>query len=298
MCKRTASVLLHAIALIMLSVVVCLGQVMPSPSPDAGVKGMGAIRFGADSRVGLFDINVAKAGNLLLGGFKFSEISSTATRGNVIYSRTIESLEVRGNFATVTATGYWNNMLCRITVEALDDNPSGDWFHIVARPFFLTVIYDASGGVFKGDITVFSKPTPDYFAKGVGAIGVTAGVGKFDFGVVKVNGVPSGRLFYEEYLMTASPIARPQVSIYLPVPADLTVIGLVGTFSGIGRMNGVPAKIEVRVIDWSPTYRRADEFYIKATILGVDSFAAAGYQAGGPLVSGELTVGVLKTTTQ
>lgn len=296
MSRVTASVFLWATALITLAAAVCLAQNTPYPSPDAGVKGVGAIRFGVDGRIGTFDINVAKAGKLFLGGFKFSDADSTATRGNYIYSRTIESLEVRGNFVTVVAMGYWNNMPCSITVEALDDNPSGDWFRIVARPFFLDVIYEAAGGVIKGDIVVYSNPAPDCFAKGIGAIRVNAGVGKFDFSVVKEGGVVKGRLFYDEYLLSAVSI-RPRVSIYLPMVDNMTVSGLMGTFSGIGRLNGRPAKIEVRVIDWSPTYRRADEFYIKAMPLSVDVLRASGYQAGGPLVSGELTVGVVIPTT-
>ncbi len=291
MCRRSLSVLLCAVVLVALSLSVCVAQITSYPSPDSGVKGSGAIRFGVDGKIGAFDINVARAGNLLLGGFKFSEISPTSvSRGNVIYSRTIESLEVRGNFATVKAVGYWNNMLCNIQVEALDDNPCGDWFRIVARPFFLDIIYEAAGGVIRGDIVVFSNPVPDCFAKGIGAIAASSGVGRFDFNAVKTGGVVKGRLFYSEYLFTANSI-RPRVSIYLPAVAELRVSGLVGTFSGIGRLNGVPARIEVRVVDWSPTYRRADEFYIKAMPLAVDVLSAAGYQAGGPLVAGELTVG-------
>lgn len=124
-----------------------LAQTSPNPVPDAGVRGSGAIPPPYGGALGVFDVNAARSGDVLFGGFRYQELRPDGTRGQVIYSQAVTGLRVLGNTATVDAVGYWNNMLCDLTIEALDDL-SGDWFHITARPRGpLTIIYDQAGGL-------------------------------------------------------------------------------------------------------------------------------------------------------
>lgn len=298
MLKRTAFVILSSLALILLVSSFSIAQVTPYPEPDEGVRGWGAIPLNVNSAVGQFDINVWRSGNVLFGGFKYAEIGTSTVRRNVIYSTRITSLVISGNFATVKALGYWNNMPSVITIEALDDNPSGDWFHIVAQPQSpLPIIYDQAGGLIKGDIVVYGRPIPDCWAKGDGTIAVTTSgnlpnVGRFNFQAERYGDIVKGRLSYMEY-NPAGYSVRPRVSIYVPELAKLDVQGLNGYMAGKGTLNGIPAIVEVKVIDWSPTYRMPDEFYISATPLA-DVANVPPYYAGGPLTSGALTVGSRK----
>ncbi len=273
-----------------------LAQVSILPSPEAFVKGYGAIRIASDGKIGTFDLSVIKIGSQVSGFIKFTEGNTNATRTQIIFSSKIESLEIRGNFATIKAKGFWNRMPSDITVEVLDDNPSGDWFHIIAKPIgSLPVIYDVAGGVVKGDIVVYSRPENDCYAKGWGSISLNLGIAKFEFEATRLGGTTQGKLNYTEYSLITS-VAKPKIVIDLPKVTELWVDGLEGSFSGIGTLNGIPAKIYVRVIDWSPTYRRPDEFYIKATPLVSSIFPAGGYKSGGPLSSGEISVGIIKPT--
>jgi hypothetical protein len=297
MCKNPALIGAYVIALIALSAAVCLSQIVPYPTPEAGVNGSGAIQFGADNTVGSFNMDVSGAGRMLFGGFQFSENQSGNLRGNYIYSNTIETLEVQDNSATVTATGYWNNMPCIITLQVLDDDANGDWFRIVAQPLFVDVTYEAASSVILGNLVVFRVPPPDCFANGLGSITVNGGRGTFEFSVGKSNGVVNGGLTYEESLSSRA-FLRPRASIYLPLAVELSVLSTDGMFSGIGTLNGLPATIEVRVTDLNPAYPVADGFYIRATPLNVNLQAPGGYQAGGPIVAGQINLGIVTPPAQ
>jgi len=291
MYRRTASILLAVVALAVASGSGSLGQAM---IPDAYVKGSGAIQVGAN--LGLFEINVVRTGAILNGGFRYTEVASNATRPvAVIVSRVLKSLVVNGNFATITAEGLWNGTPSNLTVECLDDTPSGDWFHITAVPIAsqLPVIYDAAGGVIKGDIVVFSRPAAAGYTKGYGTIATSnSGVGKFRFWAELTSAGVRGCLNYVDYSPAAvSPIARPKAVIYLPRVETLTIVGKTAVFGGRGTLNGRPALIEVKAIDNTSPSGPAlpDAFFIKATPLTADS-VTAGYEAGGPLTSGDIVV--------
>lgn len=277
-----------------------VAQISPYPVPDQGIKGQGAIQI-AYGNLGLFDINVARSGGLLIGGFRFTEVTPTGQRVNVIFSKQLVDLRIEGNVGTVRAVGYWNNMLSDITLVALDDL-SGDNLHIIARPRnMLPVIYDQQGGVIKGDIVVFgAPPAPDVYTKGYGAIaiptGIAGAIGKFRFDAASIDGMVRGSLYYAECRQNAVSIERPRVHIYLPRVQFLRVDGNVAVFGGPGSFNGRPAKVEVRAVDWSmigTPLPRPDEFYIKAVSLTADSVSSVAYEAGGPLIpgSGDIVVG-------
>lgn len=274
--------------------------------PDAGVRGSGSIPVVYPDQnvrnVGVFDINVWRTGTALFGGFKFAEYASSASRPvNVIYSSRILGLDVRGNFATVKAEGYWNGVLCDLLVEALDDL-NDDWFHIHATPrYWMPPIreYDAAGGV-DGQIVVWSAPPPpDGYAKGYGTIPIDATnrLGKFQFWATRVAGVLKGNLYYAEVYPTTSPTVRPPVRIYVPTWQTMTIDGITVELSGKGLFNGRPALVRIKGVDWSRSMLpvvRPDEFYIwaNATSSSITDFR---YYAGGP-VTGDITVGYWATT--
>lgn len=144
----------------------------------------------------MFDVSAARSGDVLFGGFRYQELRPDGTRGQVIYSQAVTGLRVLGNTATVDAVGYWNNMLCDLTIEALDDL-SDDWSHITARPRGpLTIIYDQAGGLIKGDLQVFSAPrAPDIRTSGSGMIGASSTtVGRFAFRAEKTSGAVRGTI--------------------------------------------------------------------------------------------------------
>jgi hypothetical protein len=240
---------------------------------------------------------------VLTGGFRYTEVASTNTRPiAVIVSRTLKSLVVLGNFATIKADGFWNGVLCDLTVECRDQNPAVDWFHIRAVPInsLLPAFYDAAGTLVKGDIVVFSQPAPFGYAKGFGTIATTNScIGRFQFSAESTSAGVRGSINYVDYNpMAMSPIIRPRAVIYVPQVKTLTIIpgipgitGNVALLGGPGTLNGRPALVEVRAIDnslFSGAVRR-DEFYIKATPLTTDAISAI-YQAGGPLTFGDIVV--------
>jgi len=267
-----------------------------APVPDAGVRGSGAIQV-HETNLGVFEINVARSGSILFGGFKYKEMSpDAATRGAIIYSQAITALKIEGNHAWINAVGYWNGMWSDLMVECIDDL-NDDWFHIVARPRSpLTIIYDEAGGVIKGDIVVYStSPPADCFAKGEGTIAVLKNIGKFSFRAEKVGGVVKGSVYYVEHNpMIMAPTIRPRVRIYLPAIERFQVVENRAIMTGRGTLNGRPAKIEVKAVDnvrpGSPGTALRDEFYIKATPLDTDALSNLSYQAGGPLTSGDIVV--------
>ncbi|MGC8861211.1 MAG: hypothetical protein ACP5R5_00380 [Armatimonadota bacterium] len=291
MYRRTASIILAVVALAVAIGSASFGQ---AAIPDAYVKGSGAIQVGTN--LGLFEINVVRTGAILNGGFRYTEVASNATRPvAVIVSRVVKSLVVNGNFATITAEGIWNGVPSNLTVECLDDNPSGDWFHITAVPISspMPVIYDAAGGVIKGDIAVFSRPAAAGYTKGYGTIATANNcIGKFRFWAELTSAGVRGCLNYVDYNPAAlSAIVRPRAVIYLPRVERLIIVGNTAVFGGKGALNGRPALIEVKVVDNAspsgPAVR--DAFFIKATPLTADS-VTAGYEAGGPLTSGDIVV--------
>ncbi len=298
----------HVSAILLVAAVVLLAaspgpaQVSPVPAPDAGVRGSGAIPLSYDGAVGMFDINVVRVGGALYGGFRFQEVSSSLRRGHCIHSRAITALEVRGNTAVVRATGYWNNMPCSITVEALDDL-SGDWLRVKAVPLGpILIIYDQAGGVTKGGIEIFTRPpAPDVKASGDGLIRVTNNtVGKFSFRAESIGGQVTGSLDYAEYNPMILAIVRPKVRILVPEIESVEAIGSTAVLRGRGTLNGRPAMVEVKAVDAASSAGSVavrDQFHIRAAPLVSDRLTSYVYQAGGPLVYGDVVVTVAAADT-
>lgn len=279
---------------------------------QCGVRGLASIHV-SNTNVGTLSINVAKAGNILTGEFRYTEVSPTGTRPVcIIYSQRLTSVDVRGNFATVKAVGFWNGIASNLLIEALDDNPSGDWLHVQAIPInsMLPVQYNAAGGVFRGDLVVYAAPPVTGYANGEGTIAVpnsasiVPNIGKFAFKAQSTSAGVQGAIAYTEYTPTAATaIQRPKAAIYVPQVQSLVITGNTAVLKGKGTLNGRPADVEVTAIDTgmlmdpsgSPV-NRPDEFYIKAvTIVGDTEMPTIIYQAGNPLKTGYIVVG--STTT-
>lgn len=292
MFKRTAIVLVFAITLAALSGVLAFAQ--------CGVKGVGSIHT-SNTNIGTLSINVARSGQVLTGGFRYMEVSPLSSSSvsrrpiAVIYSTRLVSVDVTGNVGKVKAIGFWNGMLSNLYVEALDDNPSGDWYLIRAIPINspLPVLYEASGGVFKGDIDVYCTPTIGYtYGKGTIAVprpdSTVPNVGKFAFKAeVTSDGSVRGVIHYVEYYpYDSSVIRRPRVTIYVPAVQRLEFPGTSeAILAGRGTLNGRPADVVVRAVD-----NRPDFFYIKATCPPTSPSVWPEYSAGGPLTSGNIIV--------
>lgn len=302
MLKRTALITLSAVVLLAIAAPACFAQTWLHPYADAGVRGYGAIAIPStnpqDSRpgIGRFSVNVGTSEDGLFGRLYYFETDSAGRRVHTVYSEKITGLRVEGNFATVEAIGRWNGMPAILKLEALDDNPSGDWFHIMAIPCtFLPGILDRQGGLIYGDIMVYGKP-PAY-TKGYGTIYVPRNntyqpnIGSFSFAVETVNGAPKGYLYFVEYSPYDTTNAwRPEVRIYLRDIRELRISGREAIFSGQGTFNGQRASIEVRAVDNSPAYRMRDEFYIRALVFPDSGSMPFVYDAGGPLRTGEIVV--------
>lgn len=274
--------------------------------PDAGVRGYGEIGLPDTDTVGLFDINVVmwngtNAVPIINGHIKFTEVDKAGNKINNICSNEIKSLVVTGNTATAVAIGYWNGMLSKITMTALDDNPSGDNLHIVAEPIMsmLPVIYDRQGGVISGDIVVFSKSLTVPFARGCGAIAIGANRGAFSFYARAASyGVEGSASYYEmEISKRPSPMpVRPKIRILLPKIAVLKVEGKTAYMEGIGTLNEQPAAVRIKCADntnpliVSPV-DQPDLFGIEAIPLD----GSTGYSAGGAVICGDVIVGFLPT---
>lgn len=293
--RRFAFVVVAAVTLAAISGSLALAQ--------SGVRGTGAIHVG-NTNVGTLRINVAKVGQVLNGSFSYTEVCPTnpSTRPVAnIYSTRLTSIEVRGNFATVTAVGFWNGMLSELLVEALDDNPSGDWYHIRAIPINspLPVRYEAAGGVFRGDLVVFSAPPTAGRAFGEGTISFSANtnVGRFQFKAqVSPSGVVQGSIYYAEYNPIAAVVTRPKVTIYVPAVQTLFFPGTkVAVLKGKGTLNGRPAEVELRATDnrkpTDPASTLPDILYIKAVAPAIGSTVSeAVYEASGPVRTGDIVV--------
>jgi len=280
---------------------VCFAQTSPPssilPAPEAGVRGTGAIP--AYRGVGTFDVNVWRAGSTLYGGFRYTETTTDSRRTVNIVSKSITDMVIQGNYATVRAIGTWDNMPATLIIETLDDNPSGDWFRIVAIPQGpMTVIFQRSGGVIKGDLTVYAIPVkpPDLYAKGDGMIALSnTCYGRFQFGASRIKGVTDGSLTYSEITpVFASTAIRPVAHIILPKVEKLDVQGNTAVFAGKGTFNGRPALIEVRVTDNrtdGSLVAIPDQFSIRAVPATPTSIGPmVYYEAGGPLRAGDLVV--------
>lgn len=296
--RRMLFILLAAVLLTTVTVSLSFAQSAILPRPEAGVRGTGAIALPNHGKnVGLFNINVAKYGTVLVGGFRYVEVGPTSSAPVcVIFSRMITGLTFNGNnYAKVTAVGYWNGMLSDITVMALDDNPSGDNFHITAKPRSpLTIIYDEGGGLIKGDLVVYNN-APTGAAKGAGTIQVNKNIGKFAFTARNTLTGPTGNVYYVEFSPTAtSVVVRPPVVIYLAAIGSLDVTGFTATIKGRGTFNGMPAAIVVTAVDNSMLMgpmAKPDWFSIKAvTLPGPTLMPTYQYSAEGPLTTGDIVV--------
>lgn len=296
--KRTLAVLFAAILLIAVCLVPSMAQT--STTPDASVKGSGTITANT-TNTGQFDINVARFGTTLSGGFKYSEISADGSQVLArIYSQTITDMVVMGNTATIKASGFWDGMPANLTIKVLDDT-AGDSFQITAEqqlpPGSMAPIrlpYNQGGGLTSGDIRVVGQtPVLDMSTKGDGTILVKRNTGRFSFHAEKISGVVKGALDYTEYNpMIMSPTLRAAVRIYIPAVEKLAVTGNTAVFSGKGTFNGMPASIEVTAVDYTKSAIAVpDHFTIKATTLtGKLMIATFYYSADGPLTSGDVVV--------
>jgi len=80
MFRRAIFVLMSALLLTGAFAVYSSAQTtLPIVEPDAGVKGSGVIAVN-NTTLGAFDINVARFGSRLAGGFRYGEITPTAMR--------------------------------------------------------------------------------------------------------------------------------------------------------------------------------------------------------------------------
>ncbi len=298
--QKEVRVVLRRISFVLLAAVTLAAMSGALAYAQSGVKGLGYIRT-SNTNIASLDINVVKVGDIMNGGFRYTEVNpvSPSVRPiTVIYSQRLLSIDVRGNFATVKAVGLWNGMPSNLLVEVLDDNPSGDWMHIRAIPIksMLPVIYDAAGGVFKGDLTVFSSPAITGYAVGEGAIGFADrnSIGKFAFKAEVTNAGVRGTISYAEYAPFASAITRPRAIIYVPMVQSLEITGNTAVLKGKGTLNGRPAAVEVKAVDNSMLMGpiiKPDEFYIKAvTLVGSTDVPQMIYEAGGPLKMGDIKV--------
>lgn len=316
--KRSVLAVLSLVVLVCLAMSSTYGQIpgpgpgpgpSPGPMPLPSVRGCGAIAIpngNTAPNLGTFEINVVKQSNGVFGGVKYMEITPTGQRKNVIYSWQVTSLDITGNKAVVKATGVWNNMPCAILVEATDDNVAGDTFHIVATPKNGVAPYDQGGPLVKGDIVVTNpQAVPINLAQGAGAIAVgTEGklLGMFNFKAQSCGEKVMGCICYNEVPAVrptpGTPIPPPGVKIYCPAVTVLVVDGNKAILSGNGFYNGQKALIEVTVEDNavpSPTPPNTpDVFNIKATPAADVVDPLPVYEAGGPLVMGDV---VVKTIT-
>ncbi len=288
MFRRIAVVLVFAFVLAFVSGALAFSQ--------CGIKGVGSIHT-SNTNIGTLSINVARSGQVLTGGFRYTEVNSVSPSNRpiaVIYSTRLIAVDVTGNVGRVEAEGFWNGMLSKLYVEALDDL-SGDWYLIRAIPINspLPVLYEASGGVFKGDIEVYCVPTIGC-TYGEGTIAVprpdstVPNIGKFAFKAeVTSDGNVRGVIHYVEYYPYSNAVvSRPRVTIYVPVVQRLEFPGSnEALLVGRGTLNGRPADVVVKAVD-----NRPDFFYIKATCPYTSPYIWPEYSAGGPLTSGNITV--------
>jgi len=309
MLKRTVrSILVLAIAAFVLPAA-AQGTGESAYLPDAYVRGFGSYPVPADSASSIakpdmvfFNINVTDFRGLLYGGMNYRRVSPDGKLKSYMFSTRIESLEVRGNFATIRAQAIHNGRKACMFVEVLDDNPSGDWARFQANGCMLTVVYeDTSGGLVSGDIRVWTKPAPRAMAFGAGAIalpGVTIGgkpgLGVFQFKAETTPWGPAGSLHYTDAPVTAAASAN---TIFVPRWERFVASGNRAEMAGPGYWNGRPAIVVVNVEDnVDPRLRYLvapppDFFAIHAKLAGPDIRPGApDYAAKGPVVRGDIVV--------
>lgn len=311
MAKWISRAMLLALVLACAAGMTASAQIAPTPGPpDAYVRGSGVILVpGPDNssirpNMGIFNINVTRVGNQCYGGFTYNEVTPAGVRVVSIMSRRVVSLVLTSaNFAVVRAEGViadaHGSRQCCLTIEALDDNPSGDWFHIRADGCMLPVIlYDKAGGVVKGDIAIWQKPAGVAYAKGEGAIEVPSpdaaskNIGAFWFKGELTSAGPVGTISYAEYNpLTNTGIARPRVQIYVPRLSAMKVVGYTATLAGPGMINGKPCFVTVVGVDTAMLDCICpDRFSIEA--VDPASFSEKPlYFAAGPLIKGDIVVG-------
>lgn len=279
--------------------------IAPIANTDAGIKGYGTLNV-PDGSVGAFQISVVRSGNVLSGYFQYYEKASTGSvnyRKNYLYTRQITSLVVTGNMAVVRAIGYYNGKLADLTFEGLDDNPSGDWVRITAAPQgMLPYQWSVSGGVANGDVTIWSAPAPQQYAKGEGVIAIQydrASIapreGYFSF-YVEPSRTDSiypynGTLTYTDAcIRPVTSLDRRPVSIYVPRIDWASFDGYTVTMRGKGTINGTPCVVEAVGTDYSKLMTllpMPDKFSIKA-FTSYDGKPI--YEADGPLIKGDIFV--------
>lgn len=303
--------------------------IRPPLTPDAFVRGAGIAALApASSTVSaitpaMFRIDVARlpvANVPLRGGFYIRELSMTTSiqRMATIVSRQITGLEIVGNTAVIRAQGTYNGRAACLTLEVLDDNPSGDWISVKADGCLLTVIYYAkAGGVKQGDIKVWEKPEVVGFTKGFGSIAVprsdvkVPNVGNFEFVAENTNAGVRGKLVYREMNpLIMAPVNRPVVELLLPAVQKLEISGNAAMFHGEGTLTmgmGPTRPVDISVVvrdnrrplpvgSDAPTLP-PDEFAIYASDPLVPSLLPL-YQAKGPLTRGDIIVGAYSITPQ
>ena len=224
-------------------------------------------------------------------------------RKNYLYARQITSLIVTGNTAIVRAAGYFNGQPANLTFEGLDDNPSGDWVRITATPQgMLPYTWSVAGGVANGDITIWSAPAPQLYAKGEGVIAIQYSrmsiaprEGYFSFFVEpsKTDSIfpYNGTLTFTDACIRPVTYAdRIPVRIYVPRIESASFSGTTVTMRGKGTYNGKPCVVEAAADDYSKLMTllpMPDKFAIKVFMSNMD---VPVYQANGPLIKGDIFV--------
>jgi hypothetical protein len=325
--SRTALAVLALVGLVALG---AAAQSFPTPLPEAFVHGQGAIAIvGPTSTIaapnqGVFNINVSRTNGVLYGGFNYVEMTPAGVRVVAIASKKLIELRIVGNHAVIRAEGAisdkTNTRLACLMLE-VDDNADAsvatpDRLHIRADGCMLPVIfYDKGGDVVKGDIVVWKKPIGFGYAKGSGAILVpkppTASatalptIGNFQFAGETSSAGVQGMISYAEISPVATgPISMMLARINVPKIATLTIDGNKATLAGPGVLNGKPVFVTVVAVDNAKTPPPADcpagticvvpdRFLIEAK-LTPDPTSVTLYHAEGPLIRGDIVVGMYK----
>lgn len=279
--------------------------IAPIANTDAGIKGYGTLKT-PDGSLGVFSVSVVRSGSGLTGYFQYYERANAGSvyyRKNYVYTKQITSLQVTGNTAIVRATGIFNNQPANLTFEALDDNPSGDWVRITATPQgMLPYTWSVAGGVASGDVTIWSAPAPQLYAKGEGVISIqydrmsiAPREGYFSFFVEpsKTDSIYSynGTLtFTDACIRPATYADRMPVRVYVPRIDWASFVGTTVTMRGKGTINGSPCIVEAVATDTSKLMTllpMPDKFEIKVYTSNADKPV---YQANGPVIKGDIFV--------
>lgn len=280
-------------------------------APDAYVKGTGVVQF-SNTNYAEFNINVSQAGSAFFGGFKWAEYALSATTTNVVVrpivviSKQITGMQfLADNHVKVTAVGYYMDKPANITFEALDDL-NMDWVKITvdtivpAGSLMPTFHYERAGGVSKGSVVIYRKPTGRTIANGNGAIAVKRNIGAFSFRFTSAAAGTggTGSLIYQEINpLVMSPIVKPIVSITMTKVTLMQVTGAKAYIEGFGVLNNLPAKVTLTAIDNAKPgpivvgLPLVPDFFVITAVPTVPTFVAADYSAGGSLIRGDIFVG-------